>query len=219
MYYSIRTKKIIKAVPACNVLADIGCDHGIIPYYLLKNGVCKTAVLTDISFNSLNKAKKLIGKKFDAKFVLGDGVKALESFDTAIDVCLVCGMGGMEIKDILSANTVKVKRFILQPMTNIIELRKFLTDNNFNIIRDYLIFDKKRFYDIIITERGKCSLTKQELYFGKDNLKEMTPEFVRYLNYKKNLANKILKGLDKASAKFSELKNYAGLIDRTLEIE
>jgi len=217
MYYSVRTKEIIKAVEKCDVLADIGCDHGIIPYYLLKNGVCKKAVLTDISKESLEKAKRLIGGKLDAKFLLGDGLKAFAGLDVKIDICLICGMGGMEIKDILSARKASIKKFILQPMKNVTELREFLVSNNFSIEKDYLVFDKKRFYDIIVVSQGKCSLTKEQLYFGKDNLEKMPPEFIRYLNYKKGITDKIINKLDKNSDKLCEFKNYAKLIDSVLK--
>jgi len=213
--FSIRTKEIIKTVEKCDVLADVGCDHGIVSYYLLKNGVCKKAILTDISKKSLDKAKRLIGGKFDAEFLLGDGLEVLNGLE--IDVCLICGMGGMEIKDILSKNFAKIKKFILQPMTNITELRGFLVNNNFNIERDYLIFDKKRFYDIIVVTKGKCGLTEEQLYFGKDNLEKLAPEFIGYLKYKKAIAEKILNGASEKSDKFCEIKKYADLIDGILK--
>ena len=43
----------------CDVLADVGCDHGQIGLGFLKEGLCKKALMIDISEPSLNKARRL----------------------------------------------------------------------------------------------------------------------------------------------------------------
>lgn len=45
-------------VPECEVFADIGCDHGILSEYIISSGKAKKVLASDISENSLAKAKE-----------------------------------------------------------------------------------------------------------------------------------------------------------------
>ena len=55
--------KILSYVEPCNVVADIGCDHGKIGTELLLHNYCKTCIFSDISEPSLNKARSLTIEK------------------------------------------------------------------------------------------------------------------------------------------------------------
>ena len=46
------------AAEAHNV-ADIGCDHGKVAVWLVKNGKANTAICADLSARSLDKARRL----------------------------------------------------------------------------------------------------------------------------------------------------------------
>ena len=43
-------------------IADVGCDHGKLAYYLLEKGISDYAVVSDISMPSLNKAIDILSK-------------------------------------------------------------------------------------------------------------------------------------------------------------
>lgn len=217
MEISYRIKKLIECVNECVSLADIGCDHGQIPYFLLKNKMCERAVLADVSEKSLSKAKKLFLKSGlieKADFRIGDGLSVLK--DGEVDVAVIAGLGGMEIINILSAGDKGIKRFLLQPMKNTYELRKFLIKNNLRLEKDFIIFDKNHFYDIIVTSKGSDTLTESELEFGRDNIKNKTEDFIKFLNYKKTQIEKILNKVE--SERKEELLKYLMLIDEVLNI-
>lgn len=210
---SYRIKKLIECAEKCDTVADIGCDHGYLPYFLLKNKVCNKAVLIDISTKSLNKAKKLFDKSglINAEFRQGDGLNVLKNGEA--DLAVIAGIGGVETMEILRNGNKGIKRFLLQPMRNVFDLRKFLIANNYKIEKDFIIFDKKCFYDIIITSNGQDTLTEPELVFGRDNIKNKSDAFIKFLNYKKNQTERLLARLSNEKRK-EELINYLSLIDR-----
>ena len=99
-----RLKLIAELVPECEVLADVGTDHGYIPIYCVQNGMCNRAIAMDVNPLPLDRADAHI-KKYDLdKFIstrLSDGVQQL-SPDEA-DVIVIAGMGGQLIMNILDA--------------------------------------------------------------------------------------------------------------------
>ena len=86
MIMSRRLKHIAAQVTPCNVLADIGCDHGHLPVYLVQKGSIKKAVATDISKDSCIKAQNNIDiagleDKIDVR--CGDGLEPVTVEDNA----------------------------------------------------------------------------------------------------------------------------------------
>ena len=213
---SLRIKTLIEYVLPCDTVADVGCDHGYIPYYLLKNNICKHVILADISKKSLLKAKNLFdqnGLSNFADFRHGDGLSVFKSGE--VDFCVIAGMGGIEIIKILQENDKGIKKFLLQPMKNSYELRHFLIKNGYKIQKDFIIFDKKNFYDIITIERGKDSLNELEFVFGKTNILNKSNDFIKYLKLKKLQTEKLLKSL-KDKDRANELGHYLELIERAI---
>ena len=201
-----RINKICSYVNS-KIIADIGADHGYITKYLFENNLIDFAFVTDISLKCLNKSRVNL-KHFNDKisYLVGDG---LEVFNDELDAFLpanfpkilpkqviIAGMGGMEIIKILSQDKEKIfSDFILQPQTNVIELRQFLTSSMFEIQQDVIAKEGKMFYNIIVVSRANkhFELTREELLFGKTNLKEKSKDFICYLNYEKNKCEQILK--------------------------
>ena len=60
MKRSLRLSTICGALTPCDSFADVGCDHGYCTLYMLENGLCRTACISDISAPSLAKAEKLL---------------------------------------------------------------------------------------------------------------------------------------------------------------
>ena len=57
MELSKRLNFIIDNIENSSVLADIGTDHGYIPLYAVKNGLCSKALAIDINKDPLDKAR------------------------------------------------------------------------------------------------------------------------------------------------------------------
>ena len=41
----------------CDLGADIGTDHGLLPCHLLRSGICRRMILADVSENALSRAR------------------------------------------------------------------------------------------------------------------------------------------------------------------
>ena len=116
--YGKRIETLCSLLTAAEIFADVGCDHGYCTEYMLKSGLCKKAVFSDISRGSLKKAETLLAPYIAegrARAVLGDGLCGVP--DTADEV-LIAGMGGREIIGILSDKRYGFlpSAFVLQPM-------------------------------------------------------------------------------------------------------
>ena len=184
MSYGKRIDTLCSLLTQAETFADVGCDHGYCSEYMLKSGLCKRAILSDISRGSLAKAESLLApyiRSGAAVAVLGDGFKGVPA-DT--DEVLIAGMGGSEILSILSDKAFGFipKRFVFQPMHDTEKLRRYLVENGGYIERDFTFQDGK-FYDVLVGRRAEKNAEKQaytdaEYEFGKDNLREMPTAFV-----------------------------------------
>ncbi len=150
-------------------VADIGCDHGYLGIYLLKNGIAKTVIASDINEGPLQSAVKnseKFGVRDKMTFYLSDGVKNIpRDFDA-----LVCaGMGGDTMVSILEAAPwlkSEQYRLILQCQTRIHLLRRYLSENGWRILREKIVPDGKFLYTVmeVIRQPGE-PLTPGQCYF------------------------------------------------------
>jgi len=149
-----RLKLIASLVPHGATVADIGTDHAYIPVFLINSGVCHCAIAADILDGPLKSAVdtiQLYNSADKVKVVKSDGFLSLPAgeFDTAI----IAGMGGTLISKILEDGKIvakSVKHLILQPMTAVYELRKYLYENGFEITEEHLIKEGDKLYNVIV---------------------------------------------------------------------
>lgn len=185
------------------VIADIGSDHGFITKSLFTKNKIDFAYVTDISDKCLDKAKQnLADYSSQISFLCGDGLKVLYDTilpqKTSISVpqqVIIAGMGALEIKNILTQDKEHIfKNFILQPQKNVVQLRSFLIKNNFKIVQDVIVKNKKMFYNIINVTRTNSpqTLNEMELNFGKTNLENPSEDFISFVEYENEKCRKIL---------------------------
>ena len=174
-----RIEKLTGYLEKCTVFTDVACDHGYCAEYMLKTGLCESAVISDISPQSLSKAEKLLSgyiKCGKCRSVCCDGLEKIEKNDGLV---LIAGIGGEETVKILK-NSYIPERFVFQPMKNSSYLRDFLISKGCNLEKDDVFFDGKKYYFVIKgTSGGACrNYSVLEKAFGKDSLKN--PEFIGY---------------------------------------
>ena len=207
---SLRLNTILDCLSPCESFADVGCDHGYVANAMLESGKCKFAYITDISAECLKKAEELLSKSFAGKYeaIVTDGLKGVN----AVEQVLIAGMGGEIICDILSSADSLPKRLVLQPMKNAEKVRKTVLNLGYEILKDYTFKDEK-FYDLIVCKRGKDRYTKDELAFGRDNLRDKNDAFKELISKKIS----VLQGaLDKMSAE--EKAKTKKAINKLLEV-
>ncbi len=121
------------------VLADVGTDHAYLPIYLLHAGICPRAVATDINEAPLQQARShaaAYGAADRISFYLADGLSGIDLAAEGVTDIAVCGMGGELIAGILDAAPYTRKpgiRCLLQPMSSVEDLRRYLAGAGYRI--------------------------------------------------------------------------------------
>lgn len=180
-------------------LADIGCDHGYLPAYLLLNGKIRSAVASDINEGPLASCRQLVSEYLledKMKCVLSDGLQGIDE-NECTDIS-VCGMGGELIADILSAckwAKSRDKHYIFNPMTHSEILRKYLCDNGFEIRKDIIIKEGRHYYNVFdaVYTGAKKEYPVSFYYLGNIDDFKHKEYFNHLLNY---LENKMKSGAD-----------------------
>ena len=101
------------------IIAEIGADHGYITLNLFQNAKIDFAFLTDISDNSLQKARDNFSQSNfsnNVMFLVGDGLKVFENIQKENNCkkpeqIIIAGMGGNEIIKILQNNKYSFENF------------------------------------------------------------------------------------------------------------
>ena len=172
--------------------------------------IAKKVLATDISEKSLSKLNSKLDKNNDKiELKVSDGLtKIVSPFP---DICVIAGMGGRLIIDILDkdlAKTKSINKYIFQSNTSVKELRKFLLDNSFKIINELAVVDEGIYYNIIMVENGKdTEYLPYELSYGKLLINEKNKLTLNKILADKTRLEKILLNLEENNLdKESQLK-------------
>lgn len=196
---SPRLQAVASLVRKGSCLADIGCDHGYLPVYLVNNGVAESAVASDINEGPLNQCRRLVehySLTDKISCVLSDGlsnVKYSERQDVA-----VCGMGGELIASILANSDISQTsgvHYIFNPMTHPEKLREYLCNNGFEIDNDFVVRDGNHSYSVFDAYYTGAVRKYPLSYYFLGNISDFSDKnyFNSLLNY---LRNKQKSGID-----------------------
>lgn len=194
-----RLLAVARLVRGNSTLADIGCDHGFLPVYLVLNGKIKRAVASDINEGPLASCRSLVNEyALDEKIkcVLSDGLKNIP--ENEADDIAICGMGGELIADILSKcewAKNEDKHYIFNPMTHPEILRRYLCENGFEIGGDIIVKEGRHYYSVFEATYTGTVKEYPESYYYLGNITDFTHKeyFHHLLNY---LENKTKSGFD-----------------------
>lgn len=214
-----RMQTIIDCVSEKRV-SDIGTDHAYIPIELIKENICEAVIASDICVGPVEIAKRNVEESgFSDKISvrLGAGLEPIS--DGEVSECIIAGMGGATIIEILKQKTLPVK-YILQPMNCQYELRRYLLENGFKITKEELAIEGFKVYNIICAEKGEgmlpCEIDlhlPKELYshkhFGELFAKKKR-EFTKIYNGLKKSANQNPDEILKYEKLLYELDNIKG---------
>ena len=132
MLLSKRLSKVLDYIDKDDLVADIGADHGYLSLEMLNIGVQFVQVVEN-KIEPLKRAQLTLKNHENVKYSLSDGISDL---DELINTVTICGMGGLNIVEILSNDLPTAKRLnkiILQANSKLFELREFLNNNSFQI--------------------------------------------------------------------------------------
>ena len=174
-----RINKLCTYLDKCATFADVGCDHGYCTQYMLKNDLCESAVISDISAKCLQKAETLLADYIKSGKVNSVCCNGLEGVSEETEQVLIAGMGGEEIVSIFK-NSFIPRKFVLQPMKNIRVVREYLLQNGAEIYVDEPFESGGKFYFVIKGKKcGNSSIYgEQQLEFGLNLSGETTKKYI-----------------------------------------
>ena len=70
----------------------------------------------------------------------------------------------------------------MQPQNNVVKLRRYLNQQNYSILNDFVIREKHIFYTILEVERGHQKLTELQLKYGV-NVNNPNKQLLEYLDF------------------------------------
>lgn len=153
-----RLQAVARWVPSGCRFADIGTDHAYLPVWLLQQGVLSRAIAGDLRPGPLDHARATAaryGLTQQMEFRLSDGLQGLAPGEA--DCVAIAGMGGEAIRSILEGATWTRQgtRLILQPQTNLPQLRAWLTQAGYRIQGDCCVREEDRWYTVLLVEGGR----------------------------------------------------------------
>ena len=188
MELSSRLQSIADQVPQGAVFADIGTDHAYLPVWLFLNGRIDRAIAADLREGPLNRARETADQfcvKERVSFRLCNGLADIAPQET--DTIAIAGMGGETIAEILKAApwTKDGKLLLLQPMTSFPDLRLWLQQNGYCIVKEIISMEGKRLYSTLVVKGGSMKeLTPAELWVGQNNDDPLRGEFLTMMEEK-----------------------------------
>ena len=189
---SKRLKCISDLIPINSVVYDVGSDHALLPCYLVSNNICQKVYAGDNKEGPLNRAKNNI-EKYNLKDkvipILADGIP--NDIDD-IETIIISGMGYYTIEKILNdADLKKYKTFIIETNSDVDLLRKYISDHNYSIIDERIIYDDFYYQVIVFNTDFKGFLSDKEIKYGPILLNRKEDIFYDFLLQELNKINSI----------------------------
>ena len=207
---SERLLHISGQVRAGQTLADVGCDHGYLPIYLVQKGCMQRAIAMDINEGPLQRAMEHIEREALGDYIQtrqSDGLEKLSPGEA--DAVIIAGMGGNLTIDILTRGETVVRtldQLILEPQSELAAVRAFLRENDYFIEVEDLVLEDGKYYPILrvlpkkssdvqmFSEESGLPLAVLDAY-GHRLLAEHHPVLLRFLKKERQQCEQILAGL------------------------
>lgn len=199
-----RLQAVADLVPHNCRFADIGTDHAYLPVWLIQNHIITHAIAGDIRPGPLDRAKET-ARRFGCtdrlSFRLSDGLQAVNEGEA--DCIAIAGMGGEMIISILQAApwTRQGVRLILQPQSNLPELRRWLSGNGYRIRQEQCLWEEGHWYSVLLAEAGESRTvwTPGASMAGDPATWVSEPQRSEYLRFLLQRTQRELDGLKRAS--------------------
>lgn len=215
---SERLRAVVELVTKGKIVADVGCDHAYISIYMIEQGIAEHVIAMDVNRGPLQRAKENIEKygmqdKIETR--LSNGIMELKKQE--VHTVLIAGMGGPLMQQILLGNPSvleDVEELILQPQSEIADVRRFLEQISFQIEKENMVFEDGKYYVMMRARRSSqvVPMNKEIQYrYGKYLIEHKNPILYQYLQKEcrqlEEIQNKLKhQDSEKGKQKIKELK-------------
>lgn len=205
MRISSRLRAVASMVTEGNRVADVGCDHGYVPIYLIQNGRIPSAIAMDVNSGPLLRAREHIELNGLSEYIetrLSDGLDALREGEA--DTVILAGMGGPLMERILNDGREALRtvtELVLEPQSDVAGFRRFLSENGYVIADENMILEDGKYYPIVRAVHGeRYGLDEVQARFGPVLLARKNPVLIQFLERERRIRETILSRLDGADA-------------------
>ncbi len=229
MQLSERLSSVASMVTAGNCLADVGTDHGYVPIYLYERNIIPRAIAMDVNKGPLERARLHIAEYGFEKAIetrLSDGLAALKAGEA--DSVVIAGMGGPLMIRILSAYpevTASLKELILQPQSEIPEVRNWLYEQGYEILEEHMVYEDGKYYPMFkaVKTLEPKKLSDLEYKFGRYEVlreKEVLKAFLqKEIAGKNTILEKLAKEqTEKSMGRIEEIRNLIADFEKMLSL-
>lgn len=227
---SKRMEAVVNMVsPQSFTIADVGCDHAYVSIALISRHIAKKVVAMDVRTGPLSIAKRNVeeaGYTGDIDIRLGDGLEQLRPGKA--DTIIIAGMGGLLIKGILERGEhilhYKEKQpvLILQPQSDLKEVRMFLYQQGYCIVKETMLVEDGKCYTVMKAEpvaytKAAClemdshdleccdaEYDEEEWVYGRYNLMNRSEVLFDYLQKERDVLKRILNRIESTVEKASD---------------
>ncbi len=222
---SVRMQAVADMVSPGSRLADIGTDHGFVPIELVKSGRCPSAIAADVRSGPLSHAAANIeeaGLTEQIETRLSDGLDKIRPGEA--DSVIIAGMGGMLMMRILEDSLEMIRtlrELILQPQSDITEVRRWLHTHDMRIIREQIVYDMGKYYFVMKTVAGvDATYDEADDRYGRMLLQSGSNVLSEYLEHEKEKYRSIREQLsiqkdsDKSRGRLVEIDHLLEINDQ-----
>ena len=228
---SERLYTVASYIPEGSILADIGSDHAYLPCYAVRKGLAAEAVAGEVStgpWTSANNQVKEEGLSDRISVRKGDGLDVVEPGE--VTCVTIAGMGGTLIANILERGKEKlgnVKRLILQPNIQAVNIRLWLLQNGWELIAEAILEEDGKIYEVLVAEKGDpenpySEQRESELLLGPFLKKEYNDVFKRKWKTESAHWENIIRQLEKggktesSQQKMAQLQSHIQFVEEAL---
>lgn len=195
---SERLQAVARLVTEGSAVADIGCDHAYTSIYLIQQEIATKVIAMDVNRGPLERAKINIekyGMQQQIETRLSNGIKELKPGE--VHTLLIAGMGGPLMQKILMGHPEVIKQvdeLVLQPQSEIKDVRIFLEQIGFSIICEEMLFDDGKYYMMMKAKKEeKLQVLQKEVFYryGKYLLEHKNECLYEFLQRERNKCDSI----------------------------
>lgn len=217
MPLSRRLLLIASLVPKGARVCDIGTDHARLPIYLIEQEKANRVIATDIRPLPLENAKRNVetsGVK-GIELRLCDGLSAVSKEE--IDTVIIAGIGGEVISGIISRAELSREQpyplLILQPTTSPEALRRYLSENGFEILTETPLKENGKLYSVMTARFTGENKEMPEYFYYTGKINPKIEAGYLYIQKQYSRLKKCADALINLPEKQSEYLHYKNLSD------
>ncbi len=201
--------------PQSLAIADVGCDHAYVSIAMIQRGLADKVIAMDVRKGPLEIAKRNVADAGLSEVIdlrLGDGLDRLQPGE--VDAIVIAGMGGLLMKGILERGldilTQGGPTLVLQPQSDIKEVRMFLQSCAYHIVSETMLSEEGKYYTVMKAEPeakqpepilNVQAYTDVERLYGRWNLENRSEVLLEYLQKEQQALTKILHKVEESIAK------------------